>query len=295
MTSEEKPLHLIERAAEWLREDGTLPAPDLNAARALPLSRPSIEAVEPIAVDNATPPLSIATLERAGLAVEGKGRARISEEFRIAVSRVLLTIQDSIASGERGGNILMVTSSKPGEGKSFCALNLAACFARSIQREVLIVDSDPKLSSLTHHLGLNDHPGFLDLFAQPKLRIADVIVPTEITKLSILPIGSRAGHNPDLAGMASNDVVIERIGSAFSKRIVILDAAPCLSTSDPSVLSPLVGQTLMIIEAERTQRSEVLASLELVKACPRIMLMLNKLRLTTSFTFGAYYDLGNYA
>ena len=60
-------------------------------------------------------------------------------------------------------------------------------------------------------------------------------------------------------------------------------------------MAPLVGQIVMVVEAERTQRSEVLAALDLIKACPTITLMLNKIRVTTSYTFGAYHYFGSYS
>ena len=55
------------------------------------------------------------------------------------------------------------------------------------------------------------------------------------------------------------------------------------------------GQIVLIVEAERTQRNEVVAALDLIKACPSITLMLNKIRLTTSYTFGAYHYFGTYS
>jgi receptor protein-tyrosine kinase len=70
--------------------------------------------------------------------------------------------------------------------------------------------------------------------------------------------------------------------------LLILDAAPCLSTSDPAALAPLVGQVLFVVEAERTQRDEVEAALDLIQACPLIMLLLNKVQTSTRYTFGAY-------
>ena len=50
----------------------------------------------------------------------------------------------------------------------------------------------------------------------------------------------------------------------------------------------------MIAEAEKTQKSEVMAALDLVRACENVMLMLNKIKLTTSYTFGAYHYFGTY-
>ena len=59
--------------------------------------------------------------------VESQGRTRLGDEFRIAASRLQSVIKASVASGERGGNLLLITSTRPAEGKSFSSINLAAC------------------------------------------------------------------------------------------------------------------------------------------------------------------------
>ena len=82
--------------------------------------------------------------------------------------------------------------------------------------------------------------------------------------------------------------LIQRLGRRYSDRLLILDAAPCLSTSDPAALAPVVGQILFVVEAERTQRDEVEAALDLIQACPLIMMLLNKVQATSRYTFGTY-------
>jgi len=51
----------------------------------------------------------------------------------------------------------------------------------------------------------------------------------------------------------------------------------------------------MVVEAERTQRNEVEAAIDLVKLCPKITLLLNKIQTTSSNTFGAYDYYGSYS
>lgn len=247
--------------------------------------------------DGAAPPrmVDLATLERTGLVVGRKARTRISEEFRIAVGHVLRTLHTSYNSGQGAANLVLVTSSRPGEGKSFTALNLAGCIAQQDQRDVILVDIDAKQRPLTYDLGLGDAPGLLDLVREQTLRIEDVIVPTAIPSLSILPIGSRINNNAEMTLSRPITAVVERIARRFANRVIILDAPPCLSASDPSALAPIVGQALMVVEAERTQRNELEAALELIRVCPTITLLLNKIRLTTSYTFGAYHYFGSYS
>ncbi|ODU53865.1 MAG: hypothetical protein ABS99_10410 [Acetobacteraceae bacterium SCN 69-10] len=262
-----------------------------RAAAELAQQRPG-EALAPLA------PLELEALERAGLVVGRKLRTRISEEFRVTVGTIMRSLKTSYTPGRGAGNLLMVTSSRPGEGKSFTALNLAGSIAQHTQREVLLVDMDAKQHSLSDQLGLGDRDGLIDLAANSAMRIEDTVVRTAIPTLSFLPVGTRRGEMAD-TGEATvarpMTSLIERLGRRFPNHLVILDAPPCLSTSDPSTIASFVGQIVLVVEAERTQKSEVLASLDLIKACQTVTLMLNKIRVTTSYTFGAYHYFGTYS
>jgi receptor protein-tyrosine kinase len=243
----------------------------------------------------AQPPLDMASLERAGLVVGHKVRTRISEEFRITVGHLLRSMHANYSPGRGAPNVLMVTSARPGEGKSFSSLNLAGSMAQHTQREVLLVDVDAKQRSITAELGLGDRPGLLDLSTNSSLRIEDVVVRTAIPHMSIITIGSGHTIGTEISPTRPVTTLVERIARRFPNAVVLLDAPPCLSTSDPSTLAPFVGQIVLVVEAERTQRNEVIAALDLIKACPSITLMLNKIRLTTSYTFGAYHYFGTYS
>ncbi len=242
-----------------------------------------------------TPPLDMAAMEKAGLVVGHKVRTRISEEFRITVGHILRAMHANYSPGRGAPNVIMVTSARPGEGKSFSALNLAGSIAQHAQREVILVDVDAKQRSISAELGLSERPGLLDLSANPSMRIEDVILRTVIPHLSVVAIGSGHSAGADISPTRPFTALVERIARRFPNAVVLLDAPPCLSTSDPSTLAPFVGQIVMVAEAERTQRNEVVAALDLIKACPSVTLMLNKIRLTTSYTFGAYHYFGTYS
>lgn len=236
-------------------------------------------------------------LERAGMVVARTTRTRISEEYRIAIGRILRTLHEATdVQGAR--NVMMVTSARPGEGKSFTALNLAGSIAQNGTDAVLLVDVDPKVKPLSDQLGLGEARGFLDLVSDPSLRPEDLLRVTAIPNLAIMPVGTRLGGAAQtVGGTASMRPIIPtitRLARRFPKHLVMLDAPPCLSTSDPHTLAPHVGQVVLVVEAERTQRSEVEAALDLVRVCPTITLLLNKVRMTTSHTFGAYDYFGSY-
>ena len=237
----------------------------------------------------------MAALEKSGLVVGHKVRTRISEEFRITVGHLLRSMQANYSPGRGAPNVIMITSARPGEGKSFSTLNLAGSIAQHTQREVLLIDVDAKQRSISSQLGLADRPGLLDLSNNPTLRIEDVIIKTSIPHLSLMTVGSGQSGGLDITQTRPVTTLVERIARRFPNSVVLLDAPPCLSTSDPSTLAPFVGQIVLVVEAERTQRNEVVAALDLIKACPSVTLMLNKIRLTTSYTFGAYHYFGTYS
>ncbi len=242
--------------------------------------------------------VNLGTLMSAGMVVSGTNRTRISEEYRIAVSRILKSSvrrRANIPGGKQTGELIMVTSARPGEGKSFTSLNLAGAIAHNIMRPTVLVDVDFKKRSITHLLRLGDRKGLLDVASTGRVQIESLIIPTAIEHLSVLPVGRDAGDME--GGMERRPVsqVIEYLASRFPDYIFVLDLPPCLSTSDPSTLAPVVDEAIMVIEAERTQRSEVESALDLIKLCPKITVLLNKIRTTRRHTFGAYDYYGSYS
>lgn len=228
------------------------------------------------------------------MVVARTARTRISEEYRIVIGRVLRALRDE-PDGAGLHNVVMVTSARPGEGKSFTALNLAGSIAQHSSDKVLLVDLDAKLRPISALLGIDGRLGFHDLVADPALRPEDVILSTAVGNLTILPVGSRSGENTVVAHTRPIPPTITRLARRFPKHLIMLDAPPCLSTSDPHTVAPFVGQVVMVVEAERTQRSEVEAALDLVRVCPTVTMLLNKVKLTTSHTFGAYDYYGAYS
>jgi receptor protein-tyrosine kinase len=324
--------HLVERVAARLRDTAGLVPPDPAAAPPVaqvvpltvapaPVPPPPVDYVEPDFVPDFVVPdgvpdfvpngppddlppdaregpppagapfLDMAALKRGGLALAGV-RSRVTEEYRITVGRILRALRSANRTGPGAANLVMVTSARPGEGKSFSALNLAASVAQNGLAEVLLVDVDAKPRSLSTLLGLRERPGLLDLVDRPDLRAEDLLVRTAVEGFSVMPLGTARAGVADAGVTRALATAIERIRRRFTHHVIILDTAPCLSTSDPSTLAPLVDQVIMVVEAGRTQRAELGASLELIKACPNIILVLNKVRLTHRHSFGSYYYFG---
>ena len=275
-------------------------APPRPEPAAAPAQAPAQMAAPPIVSQTGTAPenerpdlvqgpptIDAVALERGGMVDWSRTRSRISEEFRLVQRQIL---RAAFGPGAEPGfsNLLMVTSARPGEGKSFTSVNLAGSIARQGDHHVLLVDADSKRDSFCYALGLAEMRGLLDLVANPKLDPSPLIVKTPIDRLSILPVGRERERSAELFSTKEMTRLIQSLGRRYADRLLVLDAPPCLSTSDPAVLAPVVGQILFVVEADRTQRDEVEASLDLIQACPNITLVLNKQQISSRYTFGAY-------
>ena len=231
-------------------------------------------------------------------------RTRVAEEYRIVIGRVLRALHEDPAAEARwepvASNVIMVTSARPGEGKSFTALNIAASIAQNAAESVLLIDLDAKLHSVSDELGIGASLGFMDLIGQPALSPDEVVLPSELPHFAFMPLGNRVRRRGDnevedeFFDVRPITPVIHRLAQRYSKSLIVLDCPPCLSSSDPHTLAPHVAEVVMVVEAERTQRSDVEAALELVRVCPNVTMLLNKVRTNTRTTFGTYDYFGSY-
>lgn len=272
----------------------TTAAPAAAVSAALPSPAPL---PQPPAAAGQAAPISVEHLAAAGLVVApvGTARSRLSEEIAVIQHAVLRTLKSTRSSDGRNARIIMVTSAKPGEGKTFISLNLAASLANSGTRPVVLIDVDGKVFSISKLLGQTDSPGIRMLAAEPTRLPASVLVPTAVKRLSLLPYGPLPAEMPGIPPGQLVTAALLRLAAALPDHLFVLDTPPCLSTSDPGALAPIVGQVLMVVEAERTQRNEVEAALDMVEACPTLQLVLNRSVLTANDTFGAYGGYDAYA
>lgn len=307
--------HLVERAAEAFSDPNAFtarqpgPAPEETSARAgeppvlrlpdtpvalLPGAEADAEAPaqrRPEApVPPAKPPISISTMVSAGLTAvpTGSQRSRVIEEVALAQQQVVRGME------EAGGRnrVVLVTSARPGEGKSFIALNLAASMANSGTRKVVLVDVDGKRGSISDALGVGDAPGLRGLATAPQDRGQPLLQPTEIRNLTVLPYGRATAGAPQVPSGTQLAEAITRLARSLPDHVLVLDTPPSLSTSDANALSAMAGQVVMVVDAGRTQRNEVEAALDMMEACPLLQLLLNRVSMTVNDSFGAYGDYG---
>jgi receptor protein-tyrosine kinase len=184
----------------------------------------------------------------------------------------------------------MVSSARPGEGKTFCAVNLAMSIALERDLTVMLVDADVAKPSIADTLGFEADRGLIDLIADDGLDLADVLVRTDIDKLTVLPAGRPHLLATELLASDRMERLVNEIAVRYSDRGVIFDSPPVLMSSAPGVLATYVGQIVFVVQAEKSSESSVDAALGLISSCRDVALVLNRAReLGGMDRFSAYY------
>ncbi|MFL6673689.1 MAG: XrtA-associated tyrosine autokinase [Massilia sp.] len=222
--------------------------------------------------------LDLARMREIGLVTAAGGRTPLLEDFRI-IKRPLL----QRAFAERGpqdqpGNLIMVTSSLPGEGKTYCAINLAMSIAMELDHTVLLIDADVARPSLLRTLGLPAQRGLMDILLDDKLDFADVVLKTNVDTLSILPAGTSNPHATELLASSTMTALVHEIANRYPDRIVIFDSPPLLLTSEARALASHMGQIAMVVEAQTTTQHAVKEALRQLEGCSNVNLIYNKTR-----------------
>lgn len=321
-------MDLIEKAAARLTEDGRLkgeegkPAEDKPEARRAEEAAPATPAPthpaparpEPAAVD-ALPPvdeltdtgflaegrtknfvrLDLQYLQQAGMVVPDASRSKIKEEYRHIKRPLLMNAAGKGASVIKHANLIMVSSAHPNEGKTFSAINLALSIAAERDKTVLLVDADVVRPTVAGFLGIRSEVGLVDYLVKGDIELPDILVRTDLPTLSILPAGNPHHLSTELLASEGMHALMEELSTRYSDRIVIFDAPPLLVTTEACVLASMMGQIVLVVEAERTTRADIKEALERLQPNPEIAvgLILNKsLRATDSSYYG--YGYGYY-
>ena len=283
---------LIERAANRLgsavidadaeaRVEQSPPTGDAASQRA---------ALKPVSRTSKFAEIDIVHAASRNIVAVGPERSRVSEEFRVIKRQVLRKAFANGADAIGSGNLIMVTSAAPNEGKTFAAVNLAVSIASERDKHVLLVDADLHRPGVLDSLGIEADRGLVDVLEDPSIDLSEVLIRTSFTNLTILPAGRAHEMGAELIASERMADLVAEIGKRYSDRVVIFDTSPVLATSEASTLVSHVGQVILVVEAERTSEAAVRAALDLLSPCKDIGFVLNKAQgNTSSADFGSYH------
>lgn len=221
--------------------------------------------------------LDLAQMAAEGCLVPGSPRSTLADELRTIKQPVLKNARPDAQAPIAHGNLIMLTSALPGEGKTFCAINLALSIASEVDSSVLLVDADVVRPALLNRLGLTgSYKGLLDLLTEPNLDLSEVILKTDIPKLSVIPAGTPRPNATELLASQTMQQLLDDISTRYADRIVIFDAPPLLATTESRVLAERMGQILMVVNEGTTTRTDLTQAYAMLQSCPLVLSMLNR-------------------
>ncbi len=287
---------LIEQAAQRLEQLR-------NAGAAMPEMRETTSSADTArgAVGDGPPALlsrrveiDLDALAQAGIVSPHAPRSQVADQFRVIKRPLISNAMGKGAATIANGNLIMVSSAMPGEGKTFTAINLAMSIATELDHTVMLVDADVARPSVMRVLGLQAGRGLLDLVLDDSADLSGMLLRTNIEKLTILPSGTPHARATELLASDSMIRLLNDIARRYPDRIVIFDSPPLLLATEARVLASHMGQIVVVVQAEKTLQSDVIQALAAIEACPVKLMLLNQARSAakSGYEYGYGYGYG---
>ncbi|MFO1407115.1 MAG: AAA family ATPase [Steroidobacteraceae bacterium] len=292
-----RPLPLA--GSEPVAAEGSIPAgvvgvtgrPD-EAAGASPAAGSSASSGETTSSLDALPTIEIDAdaLRRAGYLPPVEQEREIAEQFRHIKRPLLARAFGRGAEPVERGRVIMVTSALPGEGKTFCALNLARSLCLEKDSSVLLIDADTSRPQVTRTLGLQGRAGLVDALLDPHADIDRLVTLTSLPKLTVIPAGRPSETAAELLSSARMSDILARLTSKdWPNRVVLLDAPPLLVTNEAKTLVEAAGQVVLVVRGASTPQSAVLDAIGHLPETKFVGLVLNESETVSGVGYGYGY------
>lgn len=178
---------------------------------------------------------------------------RLAESFRGLRTRVRKLLSD------RGGKVLLMTSTVPGEGKSTLCANLALSLAAEGHR-VVLVDADLRNQTVFRSFGSGKAPkSLMELLRNPGLNVADFLTPVENTSLYYLSGDSTRKRHYSIDGKAVRKI-LDDLSARFD--YVIVDSPPCGVVSDAALFCRHADCVVYVVRQDHAAENQILDGVE---------------------------------
>ncbi|MFT5923473.1 MAG: protein-tyrosine kinase [Paraglaciecola sp.] len=227
-------------------------------------------------VSNAKIIIDLEKLAQKGFVSTDGKRQVINEEYRVIKRKLLDNAFGPLSKSLKNSNIIMITSSRQGEGKTFTAINLALSIALEQDKTVLLVDADVLRPNVMKTLELKNEQGLMEYLLGEKEDISDVMCRTNLDKLRIITAGKSHHLSAELLASERMFAAVEEFANRYTDRIVIVDTPPLLGISETAILANLAGQAVVVTEEFKTKLVDVENAVKHLKSEMAIGFIVNK-------------------
>jgi len=204
-----------------------------------------------------------------------------AEKFKLLRAQILF------AKDRERPRTILVTSALPGEGKTFVAGNLAASIALGIEEYVLLVDCDLRVPKLHHMFGYGNVSGLQEHLSKGT-ELQELIINTDIAKLSMLTAGSLPPNPTELISSNMMESFIEEVKGRYQDRFIVIDSTPTQLTAEASVLARHVDGIILVVMAHKTPRKAIDRAIQDIGVDKILGIVFNGYSLTTG-AYGSYF------
>lgn len=208
-------------------------------------------------VSNTQIEIDLEMLAKKGFVSTDSNRQVINEEYRVIKRKLLDNAFGPLSKSLNNSNVIMVTSSRQGEGKTFTAINLALSIALEQDKTVLLVDADVLRPNVMRTLELKNEQGLMEYLLGDKENISEVMCRTNLDNLRIISAGKSHHLSAELLASERMFDAVEEFANRYPDRIVIVDTPPLLGINETAILANLAGQALVVTEEFKTKLFDV--------------------------------------
>lgn len=238
------------------------------------------------------PPLVIdlEALEKRGFVTLRNKRSLINEEYRSIKRKLLSNAFGPISKTIKHSNLILVSSSKPNEGKTFTSLNLALSIALEQDKTVLLVDSDVLKPSVSRELNIGKNVGLIEYLLGEEKDVASIMYHTNIDGLRVIPAGLPHHLSNELLSSDKMMKLIEEFATRYPDRIVVFDAPPLLGVNETAIMAEQCGQGVVVVEEHKSKLADVKKAVDLLPAEMAVGFVINKVTSSSEDQgYGYYY------
>lgn len=173
------------------------------------------------------------------------------------ITEQIKTIRTNISFAQEAQDLrtIMLTSATASEGKSTVTANLAVEFAQAGKR-VALIDADLRRSTVARTFHIKDvNRGLTNYLVRQTDDVMEVVHPTEVENLSIIPSGPTPPNPAELIGSPLMTKILDELKEHFD--LVIVDAPPILPVTDGQILSNLVDGVVLVVRQNHTTKAAV--------------------------------------
>jgi capsular exopolysaccharide synthesis family protein len=206
----------------------------------------------------------------------------VNEAFRTVRTSLLLSFP------ETPPHDILITSSRPGEGKTFIACNLAISLAQ-MQKRVALIDADMRNPRIHHIWNVRNDTG-LSGFLTSDAPLEDFLIPSNVEGLSLITSGKKTPRPAELLSSSRMDHLIEALRKDFDH--VIVDTPPLMPVADSFILAAKCSCVVMVIHGGETPREVVQMARQKLEKSDAVLAgaVLNSIDLNDPYYYYSYFS-----